>query len=116
MGNDTYHKCPKCGLNYITGAQKTCAVCVSESKPYRGKYCSDCGGKSGIYSLCRECYKMQSFSGNERRAAAGYRTDNGMLGARSKNVCRICGAVTYGTLCGRCYMAIHYSEDADKDD
>ena len=114
MANNVYRRCPKCGLNYITGAQTACTVCVSEAKPYRGKYCRDCGAKSGIYDRCFSCHKLQSLSANEQRDKSGYRTDNGMLGVRSNKVCRICGAATYGQLCGRCYMAIHYSEDADK--
>ena len=104
-------KCPKCGLNYITDSQRECSVCVSESKPYGGKYCENCGEKSGQYNLCRACDKAEGLSMHERRACgdgrpgSGYRTDNGMLGSRTNKVCRICGIPTYGQLCGRCYMA-----------
>ena len=120
MGNDTkYRKCPKCGLNYITGLQTVCTVCVSESRAYRGKYCSECGAKSGLYNLCRSCFKAKDLSPNDKRAArgndrpGGYRTDNGMIGFRSDRVCRICGAPAYGRLCGRCYMATRDVDDAD---
>jgi len=107
-----YIKCPKCGLNYITGNQRMCSVCISESRAYRGKYCSECGGKSGQYSLCYACYKAQGLSLNERRVMAGYRTDNGMLGSRVNQVCGICGAPSKtGHLCGRCYASIVYGRD-----
>ena len=112
MGNNEYRKCPKCGLNYITGSQRECTVCVSESKPYGGKHCTECGGKSGMYNLCRACHKAKDLSMHERCAASGYRTDNGMLGSRTNKVCRICGVPTYGQLCGRCYMA---TRDTDAD-
>ena len=111
MPNKTeYRKCPKCGLNYITGAEAACAVCVSAARPYRGGYCRECGCKCGAYTLCRDCCKKKNVSANERRASAGYRTDNGMLGARTRNVCEICGAATYGRLCGKCFMAIRYGQ------
>ena len=112
MENNTgYRKCPKCGLNYITGTQTACSVCVCAVKPYKGRYCENCGEKSGLYNLCRACYKAKDLSLNERRAASGYRTDNGMLGARTNRVCRICGVPTYGQLCCRCYMASRDRED-----
>ena len=118
----SYFRCPKCGLNYITGEQRMCTVCESESKPYRGRYCRECGGKSGIFGLCRGCHKLAALSVNERRVAegrnrpGGYRTDTGMLGVRSNKVCGICGAASKsGRLCGRCYNSIVYS-DKDKDD
>ena len=116
MANQTeYRNCPECGLNYITGSETAYSVCISAIKPYRGKYCENCGCKSGLYKLCWSCHKTKDMSANEKRAVAGYRTDNGMLGQRTKNVCEICGASTYGRLCGRCYMSIHYrQEDTDK--
>ena len=112
MGTETkYRKCPKCELNYITGDQRVCAVCESGVKPYRGRYCQECGGKSGLYNLCRSCYKVKDMSANERRAAGGYRTDRGMVGSRTNRVCKICGTPTYGRLCGRCYMATLDNDD-----
>lgn len=118
MANKTqYRKCPKCGLNYITDYQTLCQICASAVKPYGGKYCRECGAKSGIYDLCFNCHKAKNLSYNEKRAASGYRTDNGMLGARTKDVCEICGSPAYGKLCGRCYMAVHYNEyGKDTDD
>jgi|GEM_PF-7058202 len=129
MGSNTmYHKCPKCGLNYITGEQRTCSVCVSENRPYRGKYCKDCGGKSGIFERCWDCNKLAKLSANERYCRTGSmvvgnyrpsdrtRTDNGMLGVRANKVCGICGAPSKtGHLCGRCYASIVYSRQDETD-
>jgi len=129
MKNKTeYRKCPKCGLNYITGVQRECSVCVSESKPYRGKYCKDCGGKSGIFERCWSCHKLTQLSANERYCRTGSmavgnyrpsdrtRTDTGMLGVRVNKVCPICGAASnLGHLCGRCYNSIVYNNDKTDD-
>jgi len=103
-------------LNYITGYQTECAICEAAGKPYRGRYCRLCGGTSGLYELCHACYRRAQLSLNEQRAAAGYRTDNGMVGSRSTRVCRICGAASYSGLCGRCYMASRDTKDNDKKD
>ena len=123
MNNNTnYSRCPKCGLNYITGGQAECTVCESEGKPYRGKYCRECGGKSGMYEFCGTCYRLAQLSANERRAVGGngrtggYRTDNGMLGVRSDKVCEICGTVSpRGRLCRRCYNSIVYSKETEEE-
>jgi hypothetical protein len=89
---------------------------VSASKPYRGKYCENCGEKSGLYKLCWRCHKAKDLSVNEKRAADGYRTDTGMVGNSTRRTCRICGVPTYGQLCGRCYMATRDNgDDAEKD-
>ena len=116
VNKQEYSKCPKCGLNYVTGGQAACSVCVSESKAYRGKYCKDCGGKSGMFERCWNCNKLAKLSANEKRVASGYRTDNGMLGVRVNKVCQICGAeANLGRLCGRCYKSIVYGNE-DRDD
>ena len=111
-----YRKCPKCGLNYITGSQTLCGVCEAVAKPYRGNHCSECGARSGPYELCWKCHKTKHLSFNEKRAVSGYRTDVGMVGVRTRNVCEICGTPAYGKLCGRCYMAIHYGEEREDTD
>lgn len=106
-----YRICPKCGLNYISGRETLCKVCVTAIKPYRGKYCKRCGSKSGMYDLCRQCHRTSQLSGNEQRTLSGYRTDSGMLGTSTRNACQICGVPTYGKLCGKCYMATRYVEE-----
>ena len=114
--NSQYSKCPKCGLNYITGGQRECSVCVSESRPYKGKYCKDCGCKSGMFERCWNCNKLAKLSANERRVNEGYRTDTGMLGVRAGSVCQICGAAAkLGRLCGKCYNSIVYNRDAENE-
>ena len=123
MGNNAkygqhrlYRKCPKCGLNYITGTETMCKVCAAAMKPYRGKYCKTCGEKSGLYNLCRNCFKQKDLTVHERRAAMEYRGDSGMVGSSTRRVCRICGVPTYGQLCGKCYMATRDREENNDED
>ena len=114
--NTKYRKCPKCGLNYIIGYQTMCAVCIAATKPYRGKYCKQCGEKSGMYTLCRSCYKANMLSANEQRTLNKYHSDSGMVGTSIRRTCQICGVPTYGKLCGKCYMATLDIDDSEKED